>query len=85
MKLKTASLLKNIANYIALLLAGGALLLQLDKTIETCMLIGAVVLVVLSVVLAVAFYRCPHCKAPLGNGLGGLPEVCPRCKGRLDE
>lgn len=85
MKLKTVSTLKNIANYLALLLAGAALLLELDRTLETCLLIGAVALVVVSVVLVMVFYHCPHCKAPLRNTLGGLPEVCPRCKGRLDE
>lgn len=85
MKLRTASILKNISNYLALVIAAACLLFDLGQPLETILLILAVALVIGSVVLAVVFYRCPSCGASLGNGMGALPERCPQCKASLEE
>ena len=70
-----------------MLLLGGAgvlLLLSWRMTELFALWAGGIGLLALSVIQALLFYRCPHCRKSLLAVKNGLPEYCPFCGQRLE-
>ena len=42
-----------------------------------------IVIMVISILQTIFFFRCPHCKTGL-NIRGGKPKYCPECGGKIE-